>query len=211
MTTRTIEWAPPPRRSTAFLVIVALHALVIYGFLSVFVPPKAAPLPLTLQWTVIDQVPRSEPLPTPEPRSFKPTAGQPVPIPSLPLPPLGLTTSEEIPAGPNTEVGSSDGLPGAGSLVPLSYVITKPLDEYYPPGSIRSSEQGVSILQVCVGADGTLASAPALEAGSGYPRLDAAALKWAREALRFTPAQRDGKAVPACKGFRVTFKLNMQR
>jgi outer membrane biosynthesis protein TonB len=53
------------------------------------------------------------------------------------------------------------------------------------------------------------AAAPMLETSSGYARLDSAALKWARGALRFTPAQRNGQAIPACKGFRVTFRLKM--
>ncbi len=209
MTTRTIEWAQPQRRSTAFLAIVALHALVIYGFLDVFRPPQTHPLPPALQWTVIDEVSRPEPLPTPMPLPFKPSAGQPVPLPPLPLPPLGSTMSEEIPAGPGTEVGSTDGSPGAVSVVALSYVVTRRIEDYYPPQAIRLSEEGASTLQVCVAANGMLAGAPTLQSSSGYSLLDAAALKWAREALRFTPAQRDGQAVPACKGFRVTFRLRM--
>src|SRR5882762_5318503 len=129
MTTRTIEWAPPPRRSTAFLAIVALHALVIYGFLTVFVPPKTHSIPPALQWTVIDEVSRTESLPTPDPRPFKPTDGQPVPIPPLPIPPLGSTMSEEIPAGPGTGVGSADGMAGAGTTVALSYVVTRRIED----------------------------------------------------------------------------------
>jgi outer membrane biosynthesis protein TonB len=65
----------------------------------------------------------------------------------------------------------------------------------------------VSTLQVCVAANGMLAGAPKLTTSSGYTRLDSAAVKWVQEALRFTPAQRDGQAVLACKGFRVTFQL----
>jgi TonB family protein len=91
--------------------------------------------------------------------------------------------------------------------VPLSYVVTRPIDEYYPPGAIRFSEEGTSTLRVCVAANGMLAGAPRLETSSGHARLDTAALKWAQEALHFTPAQQDGHAVPACKGFRVLFRL----
>ena len=39
-------------------------------------------------------------------------------------------------------------------------------------------------------------------------RLDQAALKWVREALRFTPATENGVGVSSCKGFRVVFNLN---
>jgi hypothetical protein len=38
--------------------------------------------------------------------------------------------------------------------------------------------------------------------------LDGAAVKWAREALQFTPATHAGAAVAACKDFRVNFTLH---
>jgi hypothetical protein len=38
--------------------------------------------------------------------------------------------------------------------------------------------------------------------------LDAAAVKWASEALRFQPATRGGTAVASCKEFRVSFTLH---
>ncbi|HLQ11980.1 MAG TPA: TonB family protein [Steroidobacteraceae bacterium] len=203
MTTRTIEWAPPPRRSTAFLAIVALHVLVIYGFLTVFVPPKLhAPVP-PMSGEVLN-MPRSPPTKAPRPAPFTPGSGEVFQIPNVPLAPIHWDYSDPSSTAITTGTESSG---GAGPSVPLSYVVTKPIDEFYPPGSIRLNEEGASTLQVCVAANGALAGAPALQSSSGYPRLDAAALKWAREALRFTPAQQDGKAVPACKGFRVSFKL----
>ena len=55
---------------------------------------------------------------------------------------------------------------------------------------------------------GTLEGPPAIERSSGSRHLDGAALKWASEALAFTPATRNGAAVSACKGFRVSFRLN---
>jgi len=204
MTTRTIEWAPPPRRSTAFLAIVALHALVIYGFLTVFVPPKVhAPLPPIIGRFIDPE--RPTPAPTPRPRDFTPTSRWVDPLKGLALPPMNWQFADPSSAAISTGTDSSG---GAGPAVPLSYVVTKPINEFYPPGSIRLSEEGSSTLQVCVTANGMLAGAPTLQASSGYARLDAAALKWASEALRFTPARRAGRAVPACKGFRVTFRLD---
>jgi hypothetical protein len=49
---------------------------------------------------------------------------------------------------------------------------------------------------------------PTIENSSGSARLDGAAVTWAREALRFTPATRSGSPVSACKGFRVNFTLH---
>src|SRR5258708_26453286 len=87
MTTRTIEWAPPPRRSTAFLAIVALHVLVIYGFLTVFVPPKVhAPVP-PMSGKVLD-MPPSPPTEVPRPPQFTPSSGEAVQPPNVPLAPI---------------------------------------------------------------------------------------------------------------------------
>jgi periplasmic protein TonB len=203
MTTRTIEWAPPTRRSTAFALIVALHALVIYGFLSVFVPPKVqAPVPPIIGRFIDPE--RPTPTTLPKPVEFTPASTGVGPIKDVVLPPIDWNPSDP---SPTASSAGSDSSVGEGSSVPLSYVVTRQIDEYYPPQAILLSEEGASTLQVCVSANGLLASAPSLETSSGYARLDAAAVKWAREALRFTPAQRDGQAVPACKGFRVTFKL----
>ncbi|HKC17495.1 MAG TPA: energy transducer TonB [Steroidobacteraceae bacterium] len=207
MTTHAMEWARPPRRSTAFLLIVALHALVIYGFLSVFVPPKVQAPETPFVGRFFDPERPTPPAGPKRPRSNT-TLGWTNTIPNPPVPLFSLDYTD-----PSSTVSSvSSGSPaGIGPVVPLSYVVTKPLNDYYPPGSIRFGEQGASTLQVCVGADGALVSEPTLATSSGFSRLDAAAVKWAREALRFTPAQRDGKAVPACKGFRVTFRINPDR
>jgi protein TonB len=207
MTTRTIEWAPPPRRSTALLLIVALHALVIYGFLTVFVPPTAPAPEGPITGRFIDPVRPTPPVGPRRPHSNE-FQGWTHTIPNPPVPPLNLDYKDPL----STDSGiTASPAAGAGPTVPLSYLITKPINDFYPPGSIRLGEEGSSILQVCVAADGALAAAPTLATSSGFARLDSAALQWAREALRFTPAQRDGKAVSACKGFRVTFRLNMQR
>jgi len=203
MTTHTVEWGLPPRRSTAFVLIVALHVLVIYAFLSVFRPPPVhAPVPPIIGRFIDAE--RPTPTSVPKPREFTPTSTGVGPIKDLPLPPIDWNPSD---SSPTASGAGSDSSAGAGPSVPLSYVVTRQIDEYYPPQAIRLSEEGASTLQVCVGANGSLSGAPILESSSGYARLDAAAVKWAREALRFTPAQRDGQVVPACKGFRVTFKL----
>lgn len=207
MTTHTVEWGLPPRRSTALALIVALHALVIYGFLSVFVPPKTQPLLSPIIGKVLD-TDRPTADPAPKPWQFTPTTGGVGPIPDVPLGPVKWTISDSSSTASAT---GSDSSAGTGPTAPLSYVVTRPINEYYPPGSIRLGEEGASTLRVCVDTNGMLTGAPALETSSGYARLDAAALKWAQEALRFTPAQRNGKAIPACKGFRVKFRINPER
>ena len=89
----------------------------------------------------------------------------------------------------------------------LRFEAIRPTDDYYPSTSLRLQEEGIAVVRVCVGPDGKLAGTPTIESGSGSRRLDNAAVTWAREALRFTPATREGRPVSACKGFRVRFSL----
>jgi periplasmic protein TonB len=90
----------------------------------------------------------------------------------------------------------------------LMYEATRSTTEFYPPASIRLEEQGTAVVQICVASSGRIQGRPQITASSGYARLDAAAVRWAQEALRFTPATRDGAAVESCKGFKVIFDLH---
>jgi len=63
----------------------------------------------------------------------------------------------------------------------------------YPRLSRRLLEEGEVILVLWVLADGTVSEVE-IEASSGYPRLDKAALKAVRK-WRYTPATRDGEAI----------------
>jgi len=89
----------------------------------------------------------------------------------------------------------------------LNFVAQRPSDEFYPPISLRMGEQGITVIRICVTAAGSLQGVPAVTSSSGHKRLDAAAVTWASEALRFEPATQNGAAVTACKGVRVNFRL----
>jgi protein TonB len=79
-------------------------------------------------------------------------------------------------------------------------------DDYYPPTSRRMGEEGVTTVRACVSADGKTAGAATVAKGSGFERLDEAALKWAQRA-RWAPGTEDGKPVEMCSQFNVRFKL----
>jgi len=202
MSTRALEWGLPPRRSTALVVIVALHGVILYGFLSVFVAPvRQAPLRV-LSVYVMDSA-RQSPILAPKPLPFTPKSAEVVPLPNLPPLSLGPMLTDMPPTGPGAEAGFPEG----GLSRPLTYTSTRDINEYYPSASIRLREEGLSLLKVCVDSSGLISAPPIVQDSSGFTQLDAAAVKWVKEALRFTPAQRDGKAVSACKAFRVTFTL----
>ncbi len=78
----------------------------------------------------------------------------------------------------------------------------------YPAASRRLGEEGRCVILVVVLKDGTAGSAR-VAVGSGFPRLDAAALK-SVEGARFSPARtRTGKAVDQQALLPITFKLDL--
>jgi TonB family protein len=81
-----------------------------------------------------------------------------------------------------------------------------PID-YYPAGSARRQEQGAPIIEVCVGADGQLLREPVVANTSGFPELDAAAVKVAK-ASRYAAGTENGKPLAeSCVKFKVKFIL----
>jgi periplasmic protein TonB len=80
-------------------------------------------------------------------------------------------------------------------------------EDYYPAASRRNNEEGVTQVHVCVGGNGKLSGEPTMEKGSGFPNLDAAAIKYAKD-LRFIAGSEDGKPADSCISFNVRFKLH---
>lgn len=81
-----------------------------------------------------------------------------------------------------------------------------PMD-YYPPDSMQRKEQGTPIVQACVGPDGQLLREPIVVGSSGFPELDAAAIKIAK-ATRYSPGTKKGKPKrESCIKFKVKFVL----
>lgn len=77
---------------------------------------------------------------------------------------------------------------------------------FYPPVSRRNEEEGAVTVSACIDAQGDV-HAPRIDRGSGFPRLDDAALRWAQRA-RFAPGSEGGRAIEVCDyRFRVVFRL----
>jgi protein TonB len=195
-------------------VVVALHVLVISALMTMQMtsndkPPQTAFKPIT----------RIEP-PKPMPPEERPQLPVDVPVISWQPPPIPVPTIEHpeiqwiapdttppVQLGTRVVEDAAPGDPAPIASTELSYRATRSPDDYYPAVSLQLQEQGSAVVRVCVGASGRREGPPTIERSSGSRRLDAAAVLWAREALDFTPATRNGAAVAACKGFRVNFQL----
>lgn len=199
-------------RQLVLLFVIGLHALLIAGLMTTKIVVDRPQEHVFRAVSVVD-VPEIQLMPRPEVPVPDLARPQPVAVPRVPAPQIGrelqwVAPDEGLPPveawiGPSTVTEPAPAVPDTA----LSYRATRSPDDYYPPVSLRLQEQGSAVVRVCVAADGRLDGAPRIEQGSGSRYLDAAALKWASEALVFTPATRAGTAVPACKGFRVHFTL----
>jgi TonB family protein len=78
-------------------------------------------------------------------------------------------------------------------------------DDYYPPGSQRRGEEGSPVVKACVGPSGALVREPEVTESSGFPDLDAAAVK-AAKGNRYVAAIQDGAPMTeSCIKYKIKF------
>lgn len=190
------------RRNFGFLVVLAVHWLVIWGLVAGIKPPWGAE-PQKGPIEVVDVDPEPQPTQKPEITPPEPVIDPVivwVPAPVIPdvapatdsTAPQGTTTP--TPAGPDTPV-----------RVDPRFPLSKP---DYPASDKRLGHEGVVVLLLLVGPDGRVIDAK-VERSSGYPSLDDAALEKART-WRFEPAEEKGKPVTAWYRTSVRFQLDGQ-
>lgn len=149
------------------------------------VPPKPQPVRETVQ---------RKPTPAPLPPAPKPMAIRDN-TPS-PLAPTGTTEPQPAPPPIAAPVAAAPAPAPAPAPVARVELPTKDADYLhnppppYPPMSYRLGEEGMVIVHVLIGVDGTAQDAR-LEKTSGFDRLDAAAVKAARS-WRYVPGKRGG-------------------
>ena len=173
--------------------IIAVHALILYALTNSLTLRMRERLEEAARMTVVNIQSAVEPS-KPKPIRVKEAAPQPEASPPEAAP------AESTPPALTTDTAVSD-------VTALSFDAVRSPDAYYPPISAQLGETGAAIVEVCVTPDGHLQSAPQVRQTSGYTRLDAAAVKWASEALRFKPATAGGRPILACANYRVKFRL----
>jgi TonB family protein len=207
-------------RQLTLMGVIGLHALVITALIAIkYVPPMIDPGPAPFE--IINDPP--EVIPPPAQPTIKPVEMQrfQIVVPVIQPPdvtepleaqvietPVAASGPVQIDSGPEPASENVVPAPPARVFTDLRYSIVRSTDEYYPNASVTLLEQGIAIVRVCVDGAGRISGQPTIQTSSGYKRLDQAAIKWVKEALRFTPAMENGVGVQACKGFRVVFNLN---
>lgn len=214
-----------PGLALKFLLTLALHGALLYWALQAMpglaVLTPTAPVPIRVALIAPPRPAATPPTTLPLPRAApiarpaaKPAA-RPMPR-STPAPaPATLLTADSGTA----VMASAPAVPAAAEPSPIAVAAPPALEparfdaDYlnnpapaYPLLSRRQGETGKVLLQVQVTAHGTAGQVD-LKQGSGFPRLDEAALNAVRQ-WRFVPARRGDQAVAASVVVPITFRLD---
>jgi len=197
------------RRAIAFVAIVCLHVLLIYGFATGLAQRAIAVVSAPIQTDIVQEVQkRDEPPPPPPPKMERPPVEVPPPDVAINMPAESTSTAitdvtnrHVVAAPPPPPRAVTRTPPGPGKGFPNT-------EDFYPPASQRLGEEGTATVKACVDPSGKLTEAPTIAQSSGSSRLDEGALKLAKAGSgRYKPGTEDGKPISSCANFRVKFQL----
>jgi outer membrane biosynthesis protein TonB len=193
------------RRALAFSGIAAFHMLIAYLLLTALVQTPV-PVPDTpIRVTVTPEVDRTT---SPQLPDYHPSGhSERIPVPPQPpwAPPQDSSSQAPTAGMPSAPNGSA----GIVTAQPIRLIGTNQLpnsEDYYPPDMRRQNVQGATNLRVCVDAQGTRQGDPAIEASSGFARLDAGAVNLVKHG-RYARSMQGDTPVGNCFRFRITFRI----
>jgi periplasmic protein TonB len=205
------------KRGVIIGIVIAIHVLGIYVMESGLSHKITELISPPVETKMIDEEKKEEPPPPPPPPPDIPVTPPPfIPPPevTVQVPPqtnaIQQVTTEKPPAV-IPPVMTPPPAPKVESVSPkVDARKSRSCDDYYPPASNRADETGSVVVKCSIGVSGRCDSATVAQS-SGYDRLDDAALKCAKEGLRFAPGTQNGTAAAMEYSFRVTFKQKTVR
>jgi TonB family protein len=196
-----------PRRTTAVVLIVCLHGVLIYFLATGLVHKMAAVIPPLMQVGVTEYVPAHQlPPPPPQPNLAPTRLEVPEPSFTVDMPSdadtiRGAQLEQPQPPPPSPPKVLNRVLGGPGKGFPNT-------DDYYPAASRRLGEKGIASVRVCVDASGRLTADPVITQSSGSTRLDEGARTLAKAGSgHYRATTEDGRPVNACYPFRIRFEF----
>jgi periplasmic protein TonB len=195
-------------RTSTFLLIVCLHAAVLYG-LAIGLGSKFIKVtPTSFVTHVIETPPRSD-LPLPPRPELRTTKIELTPPESMP--PIESERPDEVEATPPESPRSVS--PRVAPTV-VNRILGGPAtglpttNDFYPDSAIRNGEEGAATVRACVDIKGRLLAEPAIIESTRIARLDEAALRLAKAGSgHYRATTEDGRPVDSCYPFRIRFEL----
>jgi protein TonB len=189
----------PLRRGGTGLLILALHAIVIYAIAMSLGVIKVPEFAQEMEAVIVDAPQTEEVKPVevkPELAELTPDVPMPEAIPEIP-PEIPV---EAPPVVENAIATTPEAAPEVENLA-----VSNRVNPVYPPASRRAGEQGVVMLRVLVDERGRPGDLQVLQS-SGFPRLDQAAVdgvqKWT-----FKPAKNGATPILSWTRVQVKFEL----
>lgn len=197
------------RRTAVLAAIIALHLFILWAFATGLARKAIEVLAPPIQTDILEeQKDKAEPPPPPPPEIKREVVEVPPPDITIAMPEAGPSTSaitarvEGPKAAPVARAAVAATAVGLGKGFPN-------VDDYYPDASRRLGEEGLTVVDICVGPDGKLTESPKVGKTSGHDRLDQAAVKVATVGSgRFKPATEEGKPITKCTQLPIRFKLH---
>ncbi len=194
------------RNAVVLGVLIIFHALVIWALAVSLKKAEGSRQPTIIKAEIIEEITSEEEAPPPPPTIEAPPPYVPPPDINVATPvqqtqstALTQVTTERAPPPPVQK-------PVVKKAPAIAKNAVRRFQPEYPPTSRRLGEAGSVTLRVLVGTDGRVMDGQ-VQASSGYPRLDEAALKHALRAWRFDPGTEDGTPVQMWHQVKVTFKI----
>ena len=197
------------RRTAVLAAIIFLHVFIAWALATGLARKAIEVLAPPIQTDIVqEEKNKAEPPPPPPPEMRKQVVEVPPPDINIAMPEVGPTTNaisavvkKDAPA-PVVKAAVAATAIGLGKGFPN-------VDDYYPDASRRLGEEGLTVVDICVGPDGKLTEPPKVGKTSGHERLDQAAVKVASVGSgRFKPATEEGKPVSKCTQLPIRFKLH---
>jgi periplasmic protein TonB len=190
--------------------VVLLHVGVIYALVTGLAHRVVDVVHAPIETKIIDEVREERPPPPPPPPEFTPPPPAFVPPPEIhvePPPPPPKSTAITVVTPEKPLAPPPPPVPVAEAVRIMPKIDAKRSQEpEYPPTSRRLGEQGSLVLQVLVDTDGRVLDTKLVQ-GSGFERLDQAALDGVKTDYRFLPGTLDGKPQQMWYTFKFTWKL----
>lgn len=198
------------RRTAVLAAIIALHVFILWALATGLARKAIEVLAPPIQTDIVqEEKNKEEPPPPPPPELRKEVVEVPPPDINIAMPEVGPSTTAitaRVAEAPKAATVAKAAV--AGTAVGLGKGFPN-VDDYYPDASRRLGEEGLTVVDICVGADGKLTEPPKVGKTSGHDRLDQAAVKVASVGSgRFKPATEEGKPITKCTQLPIRFKLH---
>lgn len=196
------------RRTAVLATIVVAHVALIWllasGLAEKVVQLAAPPIKTTI---IKQHVKHVKPPPPPPPQLQHQQVQIPPPVIQINVPAAAQThaitvTKHVVKARPRPPVHYTYTPPHGGSDFPAT-------QDYYPQASQRLGEEGTAYVHICIGPRGRVTREPTIAKSSGSPRLDRAAIRYARATSgHWVPEKRNGEPISVCTQLPIKFQLN---